>query len=153
MVKPSFRLRLKGETLTIRRINKEGGFGKRHAWRIGKRSNVPKALYHLIHSFIRKRVGQCEDTEFPSVKEAVLRALCEAAEACGCTHRFGSESGDVTWFLDGAALFAFQIHKDFLRKVRARELRSSAAPLRWILKVQERGFVKYLPRRTSLDSS
>lgn len=110
--------------------------------------DLPRGLYFKIHSFVRRRVDQREVDAFRVVKKAVLRALCEAAQACGCEARFGCEGGDVCWYLDGKPFFALQIHEDDLDKHRAKKLRQGDAMFRWIIVVEKRGFVRYHPRRT-----
>ncbi len=143
------RLKLKQDRLVYQRYGKDGRLtGKRQVWRIRKDSYAPRALFHLVLGYVRQRVNQCEDKSFEAVRKAALRGLCEAARACGCKPSFGAEGGDALWTLRGEPFFAFQIHKDFLRKETATKLRKGKAWLRWVVIVKKSGYVEFVPRRT-----
>jgi hypothetical protein len=144
------KLRVDGDCLRVKHLDKSGQGGKRYKWRITKKSNLPRELYFLVHNFVRTRVNGREDDDFDSTKKAVLRGLCEAAVACGCKPRSGKEGADVCWFLHGEAFFSIQIHDGTLDDDELRRMRKGHAVFRWAITIEKGGYTRYHPRRTRL---
>jgi hypothetical protein len=133
-------------------------------WNVGKHSWMPRGLFYVVNSFVLRRVKETPDKSFPAMKHAVIKALCEAAMACSCTRKLKRSDGDVTWFLNGARFFAFQVeefhqHADaevsdlraLLRKhsSRFRKMeRRSQALFRGCFVVLKGDFVKFIPGKT-----
>lgn len=146
--KQKLRLKLDRNRLICRRYDKEGNLpDKAQIWRIGKTSNAPRAVFHLILGYVRRRVSQSDEKSIEIVRKAVLRGLCEAATACGCHSSFGEEGGDVMWTLRGEPFFAFQIHEEFLDKKNAARLRKGETRLRWVVVIKKGGYVRFIPRK------
>lgn len=135
--------------LIVRRPNK-GGWGTKERWKIGEKSNVPKALYFIILNFVRQRVKWCENKkDFASSKNCVLRALCEAAEVCGCEPQFGKEGADVVWYLKDFALIGFHIAEDKCKKSAVRQLLAGRTFFRWTMALSASGYFHIRPRETN----
>jgi hypothetical protein len=135
--------------LIVRRANK-GGWGTKERWKIGEKSNVPKALYFIILNFVRQRVKRCENKkDFASLKKCVLRALCEAGEVCGCEPQFGKEGADVVWYLEDIPLIGFHVAKAVCKKRKVRELLAGKTVFRWTIAVAESGYFHILARTTN----
>lgn len=98
--------------------------------------------------FMRSTIRRCDDRSFSSLNRAVLRALHEAAESCGCESKSACDGGDVAWYLDGKPFIAWQIHEEILNRQRARKLRESAAALRLVVVVRDSGYFRIRPRWT-----
>jgi hypothetical protein len=140
--------KLHGHRLKHWRINAEGKrIGKVDKWEIGggkyAASSLPRAMFFLMWSFVMRRIKQCDDKEFGSRKKAILRALCEAAEASGCTHEFGAEKGDIAWYLDGKPFITFQIHQEYFHTFRLKKILRSRAVARFAIKLSKSGYARY----------
>lgn len=150
--KQQLKLMLSERELSVFRVKKNGKeMGKRTRWTVGRKSLLPKALYFLIHSFVRSKINHTEDRSFHSLEKAVRTALRQAGEACGCRVEFGGHGGDVCWYLHGEPFFAFQIHEVTLGEKAAKRLRKGQALLRWVITVAASGMVRYHPRKTRRD--
>ncbi len=111
MTKQIFKLRLYQDAnrMTVRRFTQTGELGTKTQWKIGKKSNLPKGLFYMIKNFIQQRIKHCEDkNSFPSVKEAALSGLREAAKACGCTHSVDGAGADILWSLKDVPFLGVQ---------------------------------------------
>jgi hypothetical protein len=146
--KQHLRLKLKGHTLFSHRLGKNGRSSERpFAWEIRELSLTPRAMFQLIQGFVRKRVSQCYEKNFESVRRAVLRGLGEAAVACGCELATDGKGGDVCWLLDGKSFFAFQVHQGATDELRAKKMRGRSPILRWVIEIDENGAAKFKPQK------
>jgi len=59
-----------------------------------------------------------------------------------------AEGGNIAWYLEGEPLIAFQIHEGDLNKKRLKKLFKGHAILRWVIAVNDKGYVRFLPQRT-----
>lgn len=149
MEKQKLELILNNRHLFCRRCNGDGEpVGESYKWTIRKKSDVPCEMFHLILGFVRRRVNQCRDKDFDTIRRATRRALVEAGQACGCQPERKAEGGDVAWYLDSEPLMAFQIHAEIRIKKRVRKMLRSEALLRWVITISEKGFFKFLPKKT-----
>ncbi len=137
-----------GATLIIRPVNRQGQLGTRDSWEIRKMSQVPKRLFFLIQGFTNRRAKQVHASDVGAVRKAVLRGLCEAAEACGCEPVFGKEGADVLWLLGGLPFFAFQVDTSQTKKIRLRKMLAGASVLRWTIVIMSNGLIHMKPRGT-----
>ncbi len=139
--RPQLKLSLRKRTLTCCRLNKEGvPEGKSDKWKITKNSNVPCALFYLILGFVRKGLSTLAEADFETRKDAVVRALRQAARATGCKPIFGCKGTDIAWRVDGKRLIGFQIHEKKIDESRREELLRCKTRLRWIITVNGRSF-------------
>jgi hypothetical protein len=149
MQKQKLELILNNRQLLCWRLNSDGeNVGERYKWTIRKNSVVPREMFHLILGFVRRRVNQCPDKSFDTIRRAVRRSLFEAGQACGCTPERKAAGGDVAWYLHSEPFIAFQIHAETPTKKRIRKMLHNQALLRWVITINEKGFFKFLPRKT-----
>jgi hypothetical protein len=135
--------------LIVRRPSK-GGWGKKERWKIGVKSYVLRALYHVIQKFVQQRIKRCENKdEFDSMKRSVLRALCEAAEACRCQHEFGREGADCVWYLKDVPLIGFHIHEGRCKKRKVDNLLAGKTVFRWTIELTDTEWFNIRPRETN----
>ena len=149
MQEQKLELILHNRRLSCCRLNADGeNVGERFKWKIRRNSVLPREMFHLILGFVRREVSKCRDKSFDTIRRAVRRALLEAGEACGCKPERKAAGGDVAWHLDSEPLIAFQIHAETPIKKRVNKMLRGEALLRWVIRINEKGFVKFLPRKT-----
>jgi hypothetical protein len=79
----------------------------------------------------------------------VLRALCEAAEVCGCEPQIGKEGADVVWYSEDIPLIGFHVAKAVCKQRKVRELLAGNTVFRWTIAVTESGWFDIRPRDTN----
>lgn len=139
--RPQLKLSLRKRTLTCCRLNKAGApEGNPTEWKIGDKSNVPRPVFFLIFGFIRNGLSKLVEADFETRKEAVVRAVRQAAWAAGCKPIFGCKGTDIAWRADGKRLIGFQIHERTIDESRREALLRCKTKLRWVITVNGRSF-------------
>jgi len=153
MAKKSSRLKvsLDGDRIAYCTVDHSGNrTGKVRKWRVGVRSNLPRALFFLMLQTIRKEVRLLDKDEkdFAVTKEAVVRGLRRAAKACGC-EPCCSGRADIAWRVDGKLLASFQVHDSDLDRHRLNVLLKSKAVFRLVLITKGKGYLQIAPQVTN----
>jgi hypothetical protein len=148
-VKQRLQLKLDNRTLSSRRLGKNGESDEASfEWQIREWSQLPKTIFFLIQGYLKKRINQCYEKDFSTVRIAVVRGLTEAAEACGCKSTKDAKGGDLCWFLDDKPFFSFQIHEGNTDRERAKKLHGRSPILRWVIEIRPTGIPKFKPQKT-----
>jgi hypothetical protein len=139
-----------GGAITVRRLTREGRWGKKECWKVGKTSNLPRVLYFLIRNFVHAALNRCKPKgDYPSLRKATVQALRDAARVCGCRPRFDLEDIQVVWYWRDVPLVAFQIHYKTCKVRRVEKLLMSDAIFRWTIRVKDSGWFRIGVRATN----
>jgi hypothetical protein len=136
--------------MIVRRRTGDGDWGTKERWKIGEKSNLPRALFFNIKNFVRQKVRRCaKKRDYASLRGSVVRALCEAAESCGCAAEFGKEGADVVWYLQGIPLIGFHIAKDESITRAVEQLLAGKTVFRWTIALSASGYFHIRARTTN----